>query len=77
VWDFTAQLSGAPLASMKLSAARTLSFRISDLRPLSQGKDFKWSVLNLDTRVLGKLRKEKSDKDEETDEDANEEKSQK
>ena len=68
VWDFTPQLSGAPLESMKLSAARTLSFRVSDLRPLAQGKDFKWNVLSLETRVLGKLHKVKSDKDEEKEE---------
>jgi hypothetical protein len=74
VWDFTPQLSGAPLASMKLSAARTLTFRVSDLRPLAPGKDFKRSVLNLGTRVFGKLHKEKSDKDKDKDEDSEEEK---
>jgi hypothetical protein len=56
VWDFTAQLSGAPLASMKLSAVRTLSFQISDLRPLAQGKDFKTSLFNLDRRSPTKTR---------------------
>ena len=69
VWDFTPQLSGAPLASMKLSAPRTLTFRVSDLRPLAQGKDFKFSLFNLDTRVFGKLHKEKFDKDEDKDSD--------
>ena len=77
VWDFTPQLSGAPLATMKLSAARTLSFRVSDLRPLAQGKDFKFSFFNLDTRVFGKLHKEKSDKDKDKDEDSEEEKDEK
>jgi hypothetical protein len=64
VWDFSSQLAGSPLASMKLSAPRTLIFRVSDLRPLAQGKDFKFSFLTLDTRVLGKLHKEKSEKEE-------------
>src|SRR4030042_1186296 len=77
VWDFTPQLSGAPLATMKLSAARTRSFRVSDLRPLAQGKDFKRRVLNLDTRVFGNLHKEKSAKDEDKDEDSEEKKDEK
>ena len=74
VWDFTPQLAGAPLASMKLSATRTLSFRVSDLRPLAQGKDFKASLFNLDAHVYGKLHKEKSDKDKENEKDADDEK---
>ena len=77
VWDFTPQLSGAPLATMKLSAPRTLTFRVSDLRPLAPGKDFKRGVLNLETRVFGKLHKEKSDKDKDKDKDSEEEKNDK
>jgi hypothetical protein len=77
VWDFTPQLSGAPLATMKLSAPRTLTFRVSDLRPLAPGKDFKRGVLNLETRVFGKLHKEKSDKDKDKDKESEEEKNDK
>ena len=61
VWDFTPQLSGKPLASMKESAARTLMVRVSDLRPLAQGKDFKPAFLTIEARVLGKLREVKTD----------------
>ena len=67
IWDFSQQVSG-DLTSMKVSEPKTLTFKVSDLRPLGQGKDFKYSFLNLDARVLAKLpngksEKAKSDKD--------------
>ncbi len=77
VWDFTPQLASAPLASMKTSAARTLTFRLSDLRPLAQGKDFKSSLVNLDAHVYGKLHKEKADQDKEKDKDSDDGKDEK
>jgi hypothetical protein len=54
VWDFSAQLPGGKLSSMSLSAPKTLTFRISNLRPLGQSRDFKYNVLNLDTRIYGR-----------------------
>jgi hypothetical protein len=68
VWDFSSQLSGGTLASMKLSAPKTLTFRLSETRPLAQGRDFKNGVLSLDTRVYGNIHKEKSDMDKRVDE---------
>jgi hypothetical protein len=65
VWDFSPQLGGAPLASMKLSGSRPLTFRITDLRALGQGKDFKAGLLSLQTRIYGKVLKEKSEKEKE------------
>lgn len=62
VWDFTAQLPDGTLPSMKPSAPKTLTFRIADVRTPHPGKDFKRGLLALDMRVLGKLRKEKTDK---------------
>jgi BNR/Asp-box repeat len=62
VWDFSSQLPEGGLAPMKLSAPKTLTFRIGDLRPLRQGKDFKFGFLSLDTSVFGKVRKESSSK---------------
>ncbi|HKZ77833.1 MAG TPA: sialidase family protein [Pyrinomonadaceae bacterium] len=62
IWDFKSQLSRGQLPSMALSAVKTLTFRISDLRPLGQGRDFKSKLLNLDARIFGKLCKENIDK---------------
>src|SRR5262249_1370063 len=64
MWDFTSQLS-SPLTSMKLSTPKTLTFRVTDLRPLAPGSDFKDNVLNMDCKVFGKLHKEKTEKDKE------------
>jgi hypothetical protein len=61
VWDFTPQVSGGTLGSMQLSSPRTLTFRITDVRPLSQGRDYKAGLLAMDTRILGKLIKAKPD----------------
>ena len=62
VWDFGPQLSEGRLPSMALSARKTLTFRMSDLRAIGQGRDLKIGLLNLDTRIFGKLRKGKVDK---------------
>lgn len=58
VWDFSTELSGGKLPSKALSTPKTLTFRLSRLRSLGQGRDFKFRLLNLDGRVFGKLRKE-------------------
>jgi hypothetical protein len=58
VWDFSMALAQGRLPSMATSTPRTLTFRLSQLRTLGQGKDFKFRLLNLDARVFGKLRKE-------------------
>jgi hypothetical protein len=58
VWDFSSLLPGGTLESLKVSTPRTLTFHVSDARPLSPGKDFKPGLLSLDARVLGKLRKD-------------------
>ena len=70
VWDFTSQLLGGTLASMKQSLPKTLTFRVPDLRPLAPGRDFRGGILSLDARVYGKLHKEKADsgKDKDTNE---------
>jgi hypothetical protein len=60
VWDFSSTLSG-PLESMKLGAPKTLTFRVTEVRQLSAGKDFKGGILNMETKVFGKIQKEKKD----------------
>jgi hypothetical protein len=57
VWDFSPQLPNGKLASLALSQSKTLTFRLSDLYPLGQGRDLKYGLLNLDTRIFAKLRK--------------------
>jgi hypothetical protein len=59
VWDFTKQIQGGTLGSMKLSEPKALSFRLTDVRPLRQGKDFKNILFNFETHIYGKLRVEK------------------
>ena len=54
VWDFTQQLNGGKLASLARSKPRTLTFHISDLRPLRPGKDFNGSFLSLNVRFFAK-----------------------
>lgn len=58
VWDFSSEVAAGKLESMGLSAPKTLTFRLSDLRPLRSGKDFRSDVVHLHARVYGKLRKE-------------------
>jgi hypothetical protein len=69
IWDFSSTVSG-PLESMKFGTPKTLTLRVTDIRPLAAGKDFKGGILNMDTKVFGKLQKEKSDKDKDADDDS-------
>jgi hypothetical protein len=69
IWDFSSQVSG-PLASMKLSGPKTLTFRVTGLRALAAGKDFKGGVLDMDAKVYGKVRKDESDKDKDADDNS-------
>lgn len=57
VWDFTPMIDGGSLASMQLSAPKTLTFHLTDLRGLRQGRDLEGGILNLDTRVFANLSK--------------------
>lgn len=54
VWDFSPQLSGAVLAPGGVSSPRTLTFRITDIRPVEPGRRFRSGLVSLDTRVLGR-----------------------
>jgi hypothetical protein len=63
VWDFSSEIVGGSLATMALSAPRTLTFRLSELYPVGQGRDFKSNLLDLDGRVLGKLQQKEDDED--------------
>ncbi len=54
VWDFSSLLPGGTLEPLKVSTSRTLTFHLSDVRPLGSGKDFKPGLISLDARVLGK-----------------------
>jgi hypothetical protein len=58
IWDFSSQVTGGSLGSMKLSEPRTLTFQVSDLRAIKPGREYSGRIINLDTRVFAKLRKE-------------------
>jgi hypothetical protein len=55
VWDLTAQLLEGELSPMAVSAPKTLTLRLRDLRTLGQGLES--NLVDVDVRVLGKLRK--------------------
>ena len=44
VWDFSSQLLKGRLSSMALSTPKALTFRMSDLYPLGQGRDRKYKL---------------------------------
>lgn len=52
-WDFTAELPRDGLTSMRVSAPKVLTFRISEMRPMGQGRDLKWLMVYFDSMVLG------------------------
>ena len=57
VWDFTALIERSLLAPGQVSGARSLAFRLTDLRPFKQKNGlFKWIFLDFDAIVLGSLR---------------------
>jgi hypothetical protein len=61
IWDFSSTVSG-PLSPLKLASPKTLTFRLSDVRPIAAGRDYKGGVLVIETKVFGKLQKAKDDK---------------
>jgi hypothetical protein len=62
IWDFGSSLNGGKLASLKRSRPKTLVFHITDLRPVSQGKDFTSGVVSLNVRMFAKIHKAKKGK---------------
>jgi hypothetical protein len=56
IWDFSRTLAG-PLAPMQLSSGKTLTFRITDLRPLGAWHDYRSGIAHMDTRIYGRIRK--------------------
>jgi hypothetical protein len=63
VWDFSSTLSG-PLTTWQLAAPKTLTFKLSDIRPFGFGKELKTGMINIDAKVYGKIRKAKPTTDE-------------
>ncbi len=57
VWDFGGAVPGGVLAPGQESAPRTLSFKLTNLKPFRQGKTIRYGVASLDARVLAKLEK--------------------
>jgi hypothetical protein len=67
MWDFSSTLSG-PLLPLKFGAPKTLTFRLTDMRPLQGTSRFSGRVsqlLTVKTRAYGKLRKAAKPKEEE------------
>jgi hypothetical protein len=56
VWNFTPSLRGAALGPHERSEPIVLTFRVSDLRPFQQGREFRRNFVTLETVLLGKVR---------------------
>jgi hypothetical protein len=54
VWDFTATFAAAGLAPNAVSAAKRLTFHLTDVRPFLQEGEWKAQLVNFDARVFGK-----------------------
>jgi len=52
VLDFSALLHDGVLLPDSSSAAKRLAFRLTDLRPFQQGKEFKFGLIDVDARVF-------------------------
>jgi len=57
VWDFTKQLKAESLEPNETSDIRQLRFQISNPRPIRQGNYFKFSLVEIEARVLGHKKK--------------------
>ena len=58
VWDFSQKVNGRSLEPNQVSDIKQLRFRIANPRPFRQGDLFRYSLIELDARVLGRLKKE-------------------
>jgi hypothetical protein len=54
VWDFSSLVRSGALGPADSSEVKRLTFRLLDVRPVRQEKEYKSGVLSLDARVLGK-----------------------
>ena len=57
MWDFSHLIKNGALAAADSSEVKKLTFRLLDVRPVRQEKEYKSGVLSLDARVLGRLGK--------------------
>ncbi|HEY3119626.1 MAG TPA: sialidase family protein, partial [Vicinamibacteria bacterium] len=53
-WDFTPELPGGLLAPGAATQPKTLRFRLRDLRPFQQGREFRRGFIALDAMMLGR-----------------------
>jgi hypothetical protein len=58
IFDFTDYLSNNQLKPKEKSKVKKLIFRLEDVRPLWQNNKFRYGIIKVDAKVLGKLKKE-------------------
>jgi hypothetical protein len=58
VWDFGEQVNGKSLEPNQMSEFKQLRFHIASPRPFRQGDLFRYSLVELDAKVLGHRKKE-------------------
>jgi hypothetical protein len=56
IWDFSGTITG-PLTTWQLGGAKTLVFKLADVRSLRPGRELKQNLVKIDARVYGKIRK--------------------
>jgi hypothetical protein len=59
VFDFSGLMPGDTLGTKQLSQKKKLVFKLTDLRPFRQGKDWEGGLVSLGVKTLGKLKGEK------------------
>ena len=64
VWEFRPEGTGSVLKPGDASAPRKLVFRLTDLRPFREGKQFRYGLISVDARVLGRAAPEAGSEDE-------------
>jgi hypothetical protein len=60
IWDFSGALKEDGLKPDETSEARELTFRLSDLRSLRQGKRVRFGLVAFDVKMLGRAEKDKT-----------------
>jgi len=60
IWDFSSLIPGGKLNSLAHSEPKTLTFHLSGLRSLGQGRDFNPELFLMDSRVYGKVQPAKT-----------------
>jgi hypothetical protein len=60
IWDFSRSIKDEGLKPDETSTDQELRFRLSDLRPLREGKRLRFGLVSFDVKILGHVQKDKT-----------------